>query len=411
MIYSLYFEPSIIDCFQATLSSGILPIIFFQGGVMEQKNQKKQKKSLSAITIIALSLVGLILLAAGISFLTNQTLPEPSSTPDELSQQDLAYAEEALHLMSELGDQTWPGLSGNIPLILWNEDYAFLINSQEKLSGWNKFQSATINDLPVYVQKNDANYQAFTEILSNEQYAGSMATKTTTNVGFINLFKQDLPPIVAKIFPYRLMLISTDQYITALVHENFHAFQAENYPDRFQDAEKAYRSAEAYEKLFPEMGETWEVEIQHLLDAIDQKDPETQKEIIREFLITREQRRDMVDLSDALALYEKRFEWLEGSAKYVELEIWRNGASSASYQPISKIHEDNDFDAYQGFEKRWKNELNNAKTAAKNGSETMFYYTGMLQAKLLDQLMPEWKTRISEPGTWYENLLKEAVNY
>lgn len=372
--------------------------------------QKKKKKSIRIITTIALSLIGLLLLTAGISFISNQNLPEPSSTPDELSLQDLTYAEEALHLMSELGDQTWTGLIGNIPLILWNEDYAFLINSQEKLSGWNKLENATVNDLPVYVQKNEANYQAFTEILSTGQYAGSMATKNATNVGFINLFKEDLPPIIAKIFPYRLMLISTDFYITSLVHESFHAFQAEEYPERFEDAEKAYRSTEAYEKLFPQMGDAWEAEIQHLMDALEEKDPAAQKEIIQQFLITRKQRREEVDLSDALTLYEKRFEWLEGSAKYVELEIWKNGANATSYQPVTGVQEDNDFDSYLGFEKRWKNELNNAEIAAKNGSETLFYYTGMLQARLLDELMPDWQTRISEQGVWYEDLLKEAVN-
>lgn len=374
---------------------------------MEQKNKKK---SLRVITIIFLSLIGLMLLTAGVSFITNQNLPEPSSTPDELSPQDLAYAEEALHLMAELGDQTWTGLSGNIPLILWNENYAFLVNSQEQLSGWDKLENATVNNLPVFVQKNEANYQAFTEILSNGQYAGSMATKNATNVGFISLFEQDLPPIIAEIFPYRLMLISTDFYITSLVHESFHAFQAEEYPERFEDAERAYRSTEAYEKLFPVMADAWEVEVQHLMDALDEKDPAAQKEIVQQFLDARKQRRNEVDLSDAFTLYEKRFEWLEGSAKYVELVIWKNGANSTSYQPASIIQDDNDFDGYQGFEKRWKNELNNAKTAVKNGSETMFYYTGMLQAKLLDQLMPGWKTRISESGIWYEDLLNEVVN-
>jgi hypothetical protein len=373
--------------------------------------QKKKKKSLRVIPIIFLSLIGLLLLTAGVSLITNQNLPEPSSTPDELSRLDLAHAEEALHLMGGLGDQTWPGLSDTIPLILWNEDYAFLINSQERLPGWNKLGNTTVNDFPVYVQKNEADYQAFTEVLPNGDYAGSMATKNATNVGFINLFKQDLPPVIAKIFPYRLMLISTDFYITSLVHESFHAFQAEEYPKRFKDAEKAYRSAEAYEKLFPVMADGWETEIQHLMNALEEEDTAAQKEIVRQFLITRRQRRDEVDLSDAFTLYEKRFEWLEGSAKYVELGIWKNGANSISYQPVSSILEDNDFDSYQGFEKRWKNEINNAKTAAKNGSETMFYYSGMLQAKLLDQLMPDWKTRISEPGTWYEDLLKEAINY
>jgi hypothetical protein len=207
-----------------------------------------------------------------------------------------------------------------------------------------------------------------------------------------------------------LILLSTDHYITALVHESFHAYQAENYSERFEDAEKAYRSTEAYENLYPEMGEAWEREVQYLIDAVEETDPSTQIELIRSFLDTREQRRNEVDLSQAFELYEKRFEWLEGSAKYVELETWENASDAASYQPISSILEDRDFDAYQGYEKRWENEINNAKTAAKNGSETLFYYSGMLQARLLDILMPDWQTKIGNPDIWYEDLLADAVS-
>ena len=377
---------------------------------MKQNNHKKQKRSLRVIPFIVFSLIGLCLLTAGIFFLTNQFLPEPSSTPNELSQQDLAHAEEALHLMSELGDQTWPELSGNIPLLLWNDEYAFLTNSQEEVAGWDRLEDAQVNDLPVYVQKNDADYQAFTEILPNGNYAGSMATKNATNIGFINLFKENLPPVVSQIFPYRLLLLSTDQYITALVHESFHAYQAENYPDRFEDAEKAYSSTDGYEDLFESMSEDWQLEIQALMDALNEEDDSRRIEFINNFIQIREDRRSSANLSSNLTLYEKRYEWLEGSAKYVELEIWENAANSTTYQPVEEVFTDEDFDNYQGYEKRWKNELTNMKNAAKNIGDSLFYYSGMLQARLLDELMPEWKTRIGEPGVWYEDLLKEAVN-
>jgi len=97
-------------------------------------------------------------------------------------------------------------------------------------------EGITVNGLPIYVKENKANYQAFTELLSNGRYAGSMATKDATSIGFINLFKENLPLVISQIFPYRILLLSTDHYITALVHENFHAYQAENYPERFEDA-------------------------------------------------------------------------------------------------------------------------------------------------------------------------------
>ena len=377
---------------------------------MRNTDEQKPKSRNRWITIIILSLLGLCMLTAGASFISNQFLPKTSPTPDELSQEDLYIAEETLNLLSALGDQTWPGMNSSVPLLLFNESHAFLINSQENLENWWLLEGAEVNNLPVYVQEKEINYQAFTEQLSNGQYAGSMTTKNATNVGFINLFKQDLPPVISQVFPYQLMLLSTDQYITALVHESFHAFQAENYPARFEDAEKAYRSTDTYENLYPEMGEAWETEVQFLIDAIEEKDPTKQIALIQSFLNTREQRRNSVNLSQAFELYEKRFEWLEGSAKYVELEIWENCSDPASYQPVSSIITDNDFDAYQGFDKRWKNELINAKTAAKNGSETLFYYSGMLQARLLDILTPDWQLKIGDTDIWYEDLLADAIS-
>lgn len=377
---------------------------------MEKKNPKKKRRLSRLVTIIILGLVGLCLLTASISFITNQTLPEPSSTPDKLSEEDLAHAEEALHLMSELGHQTWPGFSGDIPLLLWNDSFAFLINSQEKLTGWDRMGNAVVNDLPVYIQENNADYQAFTEMLPNGQYAGSMATKNATNIGFINLFKENLPPVISQVFPYRILLLSTDHYITALIHESFHAYQAENYPDRFEDAEKAYSSTDVYEELFESMSEDWQLEIQALIDALEEKDPSRQVEFINTFFQIREDRRSKVNLDMTLRLYENRYEWLEGSAKYIELEIWEYGANSSEYRPVEAISIDKDFHNYQGYQKRWNNELNNAKTAVKNGGDTLFYYSGMLQARLLDELMPEWKIKIGQPGIWYEDLLKESIN-
>jgi hypothetical protein len=377
---------------------------------MRLTDEKKPKKRNQKITVIILSLLGLCLLTAGISVISNQFLPKASETPDKLSQKDLAHAEEALHLMAELGEQTWHGLSGNIPLLLWNDDYAFLTNSQKQLAGWDRLENAMVNDLSVYVQENEANYQAFTEILPGGRYAGSMATKNATNIGFINLFRENLPPVVSKIFPYRLLLLSTDHYITALVHESFHAYQAENYPERFKDAEKAYPSTDAYEEIFPEMSEDWQKEIQLLIDANQEQDRVNQIGLIRDFLEVRENRRTNAGLTANLELYEKRYEWLEGSAKYVELDIWKNAANSPEYQPVEEISIDRDFDGYQGYQKRWNNELTSMKNAAKNIGDSLFYYTGMLQGRLLDSLMPDWKLKIGEPGVWYEDLLKEAVN-
>jgi hypothetical protein len=383
--------------------------IWVKGASMNQTNQPN-KSWRRLLLIIPLGLISLCLVIGGVLLISNQFLPEPSTTPDELTHEDIARAEEALNLLANLGNQTWPGFDHAIPLIVWNDSYAFLINAEEKLPDWEELENVSINDLPVYTQVNTANYQAFTEVLINNQYAGSMATKDATNIKFIQLFKDNLPPVLAQLFPYQLILISSDHYITALVHETFHAFQAENYPIRFEDADEAYPSGSAYESSFPEMSEAWQSEVQILIDALQTDDQSIQIERVKDFLDSREDRRSKAGLGPNLVLYEKRFEWLEGSAKYVELEIWRLAASSPDYKPAEGIKNDKDFDGYEKYLRHWKNELTSMKNAAKSGGDTLFYYSGMLQARLLDQLMPNWKLRVGEPGVWMEDLLRESID-
>lgn len=150
-------------------------------------NKIHQQKNIChrLLTIIPLGLIGLCLVIGGLLFVSNQFLPESSNTPDELTYEDIARAEEALNLLANLGNQTWPGLDHALPLIVWNDSYAFLINADKRLPDWEELENVSINDLPVYTQVNTANYQAFAEVLINNQYAGSMATKDATNIKFV----------------------------------------------------------------------------------------------------------------------------------------------------------------------------------------------------------------------------------
>ena len=373
---------------------------------MRETNGKKTSLRRRWLVGIPLGVLILSLAAVGIILISNQSLPDPSTSTTPLAAEDSAHAEEALHLLAVLGKQTWPGLDDTLPLILWNDAFAFLINTGQDIPGWERLDNHMINGLPVFVQAHTANYQAFAEMLQNAQYAGSMATKDATNLEFVRLFEDNLPPLLAKIFPYRLILISSDHYITALIHETF---QAENYPARFNDAEGAYLTEGEYEHQFAEMSADWQNEMQFLIDAVEETDSAIQIDLARDFLATRDERRSNQRLAPSLILHEKRFEWLEGAFKYVELEIWRLADTLDSYQPVAGMQGDKDFDRYEKYSSRWKNELTNAHNAAEQGGDSLFYYSGMLQARLLDHLLPGWKTRMGEHAVWLEDLLREAV--
>ena len=77
-------------------------------------------------------MVGLLLLLlalAVVSFVVNRNRPIASAMPERLSEIEKARIAEAIQLRTQLGDQLWEGWgSTTIPLIIYNEAYAFLIN-------------------------------------------------------------------------------------------------------------------------------------------------------------------------------------------------------------------------------------------------------------------------------------------
>ncbi len=359
----------------------------------------------------ALVVLALCVLAGAASALSNRTLPPPPDRTDTLTTLDQARAAEALRLEAALGDAVWPGFgAAGIPLTIYNSENSFLIGAvADDPRGWERVEGVEIAGEPVYRQP-AYEEQAFAEQIAPGQYAGSMATKYELDSGLRELVGGSLPGPLGDVVPYRLMLTSTEQYITALVHESFHAYQAMQWPERFEDAERAYASAGEYEAALDGMADARRAEAKLLLDALAAEDDAEAAEHAREFLAQRAARREAAGLSEEAALYEPRFEWLEGLAKYVELGIWQAAYEREGYDPLPALADDPFFHDYENYPRRWRSERSTMRTGAARGGDTPFYYSGMAQARLLDRLMPGWQARVGEPGVWLEDLLAEAVS-
>ncbi len=105
--------------------------------------------------------------------------------------------------------------------------------------------------------------------------------------------------------------------------------------------------------------------------------------------------------------YEQQREWLEGLARYAEMEIWRLAATSG-YQPLPDTVQLPDFDNYAGFNTRWSQEIGQISRMAGDQGDGRFYYSGMAQAYILDRLMPDWKQKAFAADISLENLLMAA---
>ena len=371
----------------------------------------------------------LCLLALLASYLSNRSLPRQSVLRDRLSAQEKAQLAEFYHLLPAVGEQVWPGFGArSIPVILYNEDHAFLVGMPTPQDGWVKVPAAeprggawqavpgdTFAGETYYRQQVDdpgGQIGAFTVRVGGE-YAASLATLEWMRIALANQLRGDLPGALREVFPYRIFPIGTftaDWHVIGLVHEAFHAYQAELAPGRLDAAEMAERnSGKAYAQAAGRMEADWQAEFDLLGQAMRAESDEDLAGLARRFLIQREQRRSRAGLTAGLAQYEREREWLEGLAKYAELEVWRAGNTTQSYQPLPVTSGLESVAGYRNFERNWADQVRQLGQQSQREGDGRFYYSGWVQAVMLDRLALGWKNSAMQPGIYLENLLEQAV--
>ncbi|MBN2047588.1 MAG: hypothetical protein JW750_07100 [Anaerolineaceae bacterium] len=371
------------------------------------------------IPVIILAVVVLFFFFQNQAWFT-QTAQEPALSPLEK-----AHLQEALHLRAELGNELWVGWgNADLPMIAFNERYAFLTGMENPADGWykvpvmnhygTKWEVVPGDDFggAAYYRQalKDRNPEAFA-VLIGEQWVSSLTTKDWFRLSFTMQMRDELPAPVDAVFPYRIfvnqLLSSSDHYIAGTLHESFHAFQGTTNADRLNAAEAAAQQEENYP--WDDAAEAWTEELNVLSGGMDCADTQTCAAAARAFLALRAERRAAMDAAADWASFEREREWLEGLAKYTEIKIWQLAGESETYQPLAALDEDDDFDRYQKHQSYWNRERDQVARMDKQASDTRFYYSGMVQAVWLDQLMPDWKTRIFEDGVYLEDLLAEAA--
>lgn len=391
---------------------------------------RPQKTGCSRFVLFSFSsLIILCLIAVGLVTWDNAHLPKHSLVTDKLTQHEKALLIEAMHLRQTIGNEVLPGWDqSEIPVILYNEAYAFLVGinspptdgwvtvlkSEQLGSTWEVVPGDDFQGRPYYRQalSSGVNPQAFT-VKIGETYAATLTTFEYFPIRMRELIRNDLPGFLKPIFPYRIttgMLVnSSDQYVTLILHEAAHAYQGITAPERLVAGEQAnYDLEQVYPWENDSLREDWQRELDLLARALQAETDEETCQLVKDFLAVRYSRRLSAELSADLIGFERQREWVEGIGRYAELSVYRLGRASSGYVPSEEIHDDPRFHQYEKFENRWNREIDQMKRMASDGDESRFYYTGMAQAVLLDRLDPDWKGRLFEPGVWLEDLLSDA---
>jgi hypothetical protein len=235
-----------------------------------------------------------------------------------------------------------------------------------------------------------------------------MATKQTTDHFLIETFQDKLPAPINQIFPYRLLIQPSETQIGGLLHESFHVYQYQMSPERMAEAESIHKLGGEYETSTEAFQAEWKQESNLLANALQAKTLDKKIDLIHQFLAAREARRRDARLDDRLVDYERWLEWEEGAAKYTEVNMLRLASITGDYHALPDMKIDPDFKQYQKVGQRWSDELFQLRHPLATG-EPRLYMTGLAQAFLLDDLMPDWKDKYWQEGVFLEDLLRQAV--
>ena len=305
----------------------------------------------------------------------------------KLSPEDKVQIIEFERFKKSFGSQIWPGFGVEvIPLVLYNQDYDFLIWHPDPPVGWAKAEKDSVMGISYYTRPS-INPQAFA-VQVGAFWAGSLNTLSYMNASLENQVRENVP--AEKITPalLEMMKFTSAQHVVVLMHEAFHAFQAKHFYDRFQAALDLYTHEKDYPYADQAFKDAWNLEGQYLWEALREKDDLRVRASLEGFLNVRSGRRKDHHMDQPLISFEQELEWLEGLAKYAEMR----SAEFGSEEQTSQNYKD-----YRVARGRLRMDFYaRLRHLGEQDGDLRFYLSGAAQAMLLDQLYPEWKTDLSK---------------
>ncbi len=332
-----------------------------------------------------LALMAVVVLCLGQTVDKRETKADPQNPPQDqpvLSAEDKTEIAETLKLKTEAGDGVWPGLAGaDIPIILCGARYEFLVGEATPSAPWETVSGDDFEG-GLYLRREAHDSQYFA-VKIGTHYAGSVGT-----LGLMN----------SKI-PFKL---SPDFHLVMILHEVFHAFQAEWAPERFATALGVYSSESRYPYKDQDFVAAWNKEGAALAGALKASDDAEAGRLAQKFLGIRDARRGRAGLDSALRAYERDLEWLEGLAEYAEIRFYESAASRTGSNAAIK------FSSNLPFLLQWDFVRLEKQMGSQEG-DLRFYLSGMAQARLLDRLSQGWKSKVGLAKLYLEDLLREAL--
>jgi hypothetical protein len=308
------------------------------------------------------------------------------------------------NLKSSIGSDIWPNFDKgqfDVPLIYFTNSSSYVTNPTEYFLKTYKPQLAfQSNMIKVYKTK---------ERIDNQLFHMS----TNINTGDSSAYNYNSPFMLCSSLEETRKVIedvnSTELWVTMVIHEYFHGFQFKHKPYLDLLSKNAIilpadslRNIYKYNSWFKEKIDK---ENEILLLVLSSENRNEINNMLDIFIAIREQRRKETKQKLGLDIenYEKMYETLEGTARYVEQKLYEKFSTK---QPDYKlIRSDTSYQSYSYF-KNYK--IEKEEWLFKTEKTSYYYATGFNMARLLDKLDIEYKNKLFHEGNiTLEDIVKD----
>ncbi len=331
-------------------------------------------------------------------------------------QHAVQMVEESRHILDAIGNDLWPGWDG-----YKEESYFTAIPGKQDIlinppaNPGNGFRPADIQiqGLPVYLRDPgkaeniwagayrykifNKRYKAVQFHPMSEEYSSRIAENYKSRYGISEITEE-----------YANLVFTTKHYLGIIIHETSHLFQ------RKMNAGKIVNASHP-SPFFgnPEHDNLLNLEGRILAAAFRNENTDDNIDLARQFLAVRGKRYRMLTPDDIH--WERRNEFLEGMAQYIETQTWLR-LSEMEYLP-RVLKSDKNFD-YRGSTDiiirflEMAIEKSTLPVSDENQLMARCYYFGMVQGFMLDRLCgQEWKQNFFEDNVYFDTALKIYSGY
>jgi hypothetical protein len=283
----------------------------------------------------------------------------------------------------------------DVPLIYFTDTSSYIANPTQKFL-------STFKSEPVYesqrlkVYKTERRVDNIPFHMETGMTLGTPTDEYNYHSPFMNCSSYE---VVHKTIPD---VLSTEEWTTMIMHEYFHGYQHRHQPhlDYYEQHIVTIGQPDSLLKAFYKNNDWYknsiDLENGYLLKAIDESDKKVRERFIDTFFSLREERRALTKqkLSIDIEPYEKCYETMEGTARYVEYSLYNLFSTMQADKKLA-----NSDTSFKSFSKYRNYSIEKDKWLYLTSKTTYFYASGFNMARLLDKLAVEYKSKLFKQGS------------